>query len=59
MNVGQVETTIIVAQIPESRNGFSTQRLVAVNPPMATTPSVMRVMSQRGASLGSSIDMLQ
>src|SRR5262249_15188477 len=54
--VGHVETTIIVAQIPASRNGRSTQKLASASPPMVSTPRTTRVRSQgRGNVLGVSM----
>jgi hypothetical protein len=43
--------TIMTAQIAAGRKGRSTQKLAAVNPPIATTAKRMRVTSQlRGPS---------
>ena len=46
---GQVETTIIVAQSSDPRNGSSTRRLPAMSRPMPRTVRVMRVRSRYGA----------
>ena len=56
-SAGQVATTIVVAQMPASRNGLSTQKLSSVRPPMVMTPRTIRVRSQLrsgvvGASMG-------
>ena len=42
---GHVATTIMVAQISAGRNGRSTQNVAAINPPIATTASRIRVTS--------------
>ncbi len=49
--IGQVDTTIIVAQSIAPTNGSSTQRLPARSRPMARTDSTVRVRSG-GASWG-------
>lgn len=46
---GQVATTIIVAQTVASKNGRSTQKLPAINPPIASTARMVRERS-RGMS---------
>ena len=46
---GQVETTIIVAQSSDPRNGSSTQRLPTMSRQMPRTDRVMRVRSRYGA----------
>ena len=46
---GQVETTIIVAQSSDPRNGSSTQRLPTMSRQMPMTDRVMRVRSRYGA----------
>src|SRR5262245_2624995 len=55
-SVGQVATTIVVAQMPASRNGLSTQKLRSARPPMVITPRTIRVRSQlRSGVVGASM----
>ena len=57
-SVGQVATTIVVAQMPASRNGLSTQKLRSVKPPIVRTPRTIRVRSQlRGDVVGASMGL--
>jgi hypothetical protein len=50
-SMGHVAITIIVAQIPASRNGRSTQKLAIVNAAMVITPRTIRVRSQLRAAV--------
>ena len=47
--IGQVATTIVMAQMKEARNGRRTQNEASVRPPMKSTLRVTRPMSPRGS----------
>ncbi len=49
--IGQVETTIIIAQMVGARNGLSTHSVATISSPMKSTPSVVRVRSRSGAGM--------
>ncbi len=50
---GHVTTTIVVAQIPAATNGRAIHSAAAINTPMHSTPSSVRVRSRRSV-MGSS-----
>ncbi len=51
-SIGQVETTIIVAQIVGAMKGRSTHSVETISTPMKRTPSVVRVRSRWGVDIG-------
>ncbi len=49
---GHVTTTIVVAQIPAAKNGRTIQSAAAINTPMQSTPSSVRVRSRGRSVMG-------